>query len=277
MPPGDATEKAASGPRLAFVWFRVALGGAGLVVIVLIVRHAGAGNVLTTLRAAAPWLPVLCALELFRVGCETAASYLAFGASVGRIPGFTLFRAHVLGHSLSSVAPAPTVVNETIKATLLTPYVGAAAATSVGVINQVATLISGGLFSIPCGLAILALGGASPWFWACLVHAVVLVSCGLGLRAVTRARGAVRWLVRKFPRLAPRAEAFRDQASTTGLWAAGTAVEFFVSGIDVGQQWAKWASWAKVSDGQVSSDGATISTTAGQGLPVLANLAVRSR
>ena len=202
-------------------WFRLALAALGLVLLVAIVRHVGADAILEVLRPAVWWLPALCALELVRMACETLASRLAFGSLARRIPIGTLFRAHVIGQSLGSLAPAPRVVNETIKAGLLAPFVGGAAATSVGFINQAATLIAVGLSSIPCGLAILALGGASTWFWACVVHTVVLVASGLALQAVTRADAPGRWLAKKFPSLATRAEAFRDHASETGLWAAG--------------------------------------------------------
>jgi len=205
----------------AATWFRVALGVAGLVMLVALVRHVGADAILATLRPAAQWLPILCALELVRIACETLASYLAFGSLAARIPRATLFRAHVIGMSLGSLAPAPRVVNETIKIGLIAPFVGVPAATSVGFINQAATLIAVGLFSIPCGAAILALGGASVWVWASLGHAVVLVATGLALQAVTRADAPGRWLARRFPQLAARAEAFREHASETGLWAAG--------------------------------------------------------
>ncbi|WP_437662336.1 lysylphosphatidylglycerol synthase transmembrane domain-containing protein [Sorangium sp. So ce1182] len=211
---GEASSRAAS-------WFRIALAVGGLVALVAIVRRVGADEILAALRPAVRWLPILCALELVRIACETLGSYLAFGSLAARIPRATLFRAHVIGMSLGSLAPAPRVVNETIKIGLLAPFVGAPAATSVGFINQAATLIAVGLFSIPCGLAILALGGASVWVWASVAHAAVLVATGLALQAVTRADAMGRWLARTSPRLATRAEAFRAHAIETGLWAAG--------------------------------------------------------
>jgi len=213
--------RGAAGGSAVATWFRVALGVAGLGLLIALVRHVGPDAILATLRPALRWLPVLCALELVRMACETLASYLAFGSLAARIPRATLFRAHVIGMSLGSLAPAPRVVNETIKVGLLAPFVGVPAATSVGFINQAATLVAVGLFSIPCGAAILALGGAPVWLWASLGHAVVLVAAGLGLQAVTRADAPGRWLAGRFPSLAARAEAFREHASETGLWAAG--------------------------------------------------------
>ena len=212
-------------------WFRLALGVLGLVALVAIVRHVGTDVILETLRPALQWLPVLCALELVRVVCETVASALAYGSLASRIPRAALFRAHLIAQSLGSIAPAPRVVNETIKIGLLAPFVGAPAATSVGFINQSATLIAVGLFSIPCGAAILVLGGAHAqvWFWVSIVHAVVVVSSGLALQAVTRADGPGRWIAKKLPRLAPRAAAFREHVSESGLWAAGPTSAFIVS------------------------------------------------
>jgi hypothetical protein len=107
--------------------------------------------------------------------------------------------------------------------------VGVAPATAVGFVNQAATLIAVGLFSVPCGAAIFALGGASVWFWACCIHAVVIVACGVGLQVATRADAPGRWLVSRLPRLGPRAAAFRASASATGPFAAGPTSALLVA------------------------------------------------
>ena len=60
-------------------------------------------------------------------------------------------------------------------------------------------------------------------------------------------------------------------------WAAGTEVEFFVHSVDPTNAWAPYAGWAKVSGGSVSADGKTVSTTDGEGLPILSSLAVRKK
>jgi hypothetical protein len=56
-------------------------------------------------------------------------------------------------------------------------------------------------------------------------------------------------------------------------WAAGSPVEFWITSIDVAQTFSPYAGWAKVSDGTVSADGKTATTTTG--FPVLENFAVR--
>jgi hypothetical protein len=56
---------------------------------------------------------------------------------------------------------------------------------------------------------------------------------------------------------------------------AGSAVEVYLHGIDIAEVWAPYGGWAKVSDGTVSADGKTISTSEGGGLPALSVIGVR--
>ena len=62
--------------------------------------------------------------------------------------------------------------------------------------------------------------------------------------------------------------------NTHGL-TAGAEVEFFVHGVDVAQHWAPYAGWAKMSDGRVSADGMTISTSPEGGMSVLSVFGIR--
>ncbi len=58
-------------------------------------------------------------------------------------------------------------------------------------------------------------------------------------------------------------------------WPGGTAVEFWILGLDGSSEvWAPYGGWLKVSDGKVSADGKTISTTA-VGLPLLTTFGIR--
>jgi hypothetical protein len=56
-------------------------------------------------------------------------------------------------------------------------------------------------------------------------------------------------------------------------WAPGAAVEFWVTTVDVSQSPAPYAGWARLSDGVVSADGTSVSTT--EGFAALQNFAVR--
>ena len=50
-------------------------------------------------------------------------------------------------------------------------------------------------------------------------------------------------------------------------WTAGAAVEFYLHGTKTFDHNAPYGGWAKVADGAVSSDGTTVSTNDGQGIP----------
>ena len=58
-------------------------------------------------------------------------------------------------------------------------------------------------------------------------------------------------------------------------WDPSAEVEFFVHGVDVGQHYAPYAGWAKMSAGQVSADGLTVSTSPDGGMSVLTVFGVR--
>jgi len=53
-----------------------------------------------------------------------------------------------------------------------------------------------------------------------------------------------------------------DIPNTAG-WAASAAVEFWVTTLDAGQEYAPYAGWTKVTDGAVSADGTRVTTTTG--------------
>jgi len=61
----------------------------------------------------------------------------------------------------------------------------------------------------------------------------------------------------------------------TAGWAPGTAVELWVHGVTLDEEWAPYGGWGKVSGATVSSDGARIETNAGDGVPMLGLFGVR--
>jgi hypothetical protein len=71
--------------------------------------------------------------------------------------------------------------------------------------------------------------------------------------------------------------AARMSVSNTPGWAPATAVEFFVHGVSIEEHWAPYGGWAKLSEGAVSSDGASITTAQGGGIPVLGVIGIRQK
>jgi hypothetical protein len=60
-------------------------------------------------------------------------------------------------------------------------------------------------------------------------------------------------------------------------WGAGQEVDFYLHGVNVEQDFAPYAGWARIAGGKVSEDGATIATLPGEGFPVLGVLGVKRR
>jgi hypothetical protein len=57
-------------------------------------------------------------------------------------------------------------------------------------------------------------------------------------------------------------------------WAPGTAVEVYLHGVDITEEWAPYGDWAKIAGAVVSDDGERIETTE-PGVPVLGVLGLR--
>jgi hypothetical protein len=194
-------------------WIRIGFGVAGLVALGILVANVGPRVIVDTLEPAMVWVPIIVALELGRIASETLATWIALGEERRKIPIPTLFRATLVGLSIAALAPAPRVVNETIKGTVVAPFVGVAAATSAGITMQAATL--------SCGIAIHALGGASIWFWAAMIHAVSMIASGVAIRAVARARGIGKWLAKKFPKLGSTPADVAEHNARSSMWGLG--------------------------------------------------------
>lgn len=60
-------------------------------------------------------------------------------------------------------------------------------------------------------------------------------------------------------------------------WAPGTEVELFILGTSQQEEWAPYASWAKISGGTVSADGKTVSTKDDEGVGTLGTFAVKKK
>jgi hypothetical protein len=60
-------------------------------------------------------------------------------------------------------------------------------------------------------------------------------------------------------------------------WAAGQEVDFYFHGVNTEQDFAPYAGWTKIAGGQVSADGKTIETAAGEGFPILGVFGLKRR
>lgn len=197
---------------------RLAFGVAGLATLALLVRGVGAETLLSTMRPAAPWMPLVCLLEGCRILTDSISTWWNFGAAVKGLPRRILLRAHVVGYAVGMIAPAGRAAAEATKAAMLAPWTSYPTATAVATVNQAVTLYANAVISVPCALAAYALTGPSVLTFGLLGHAVFVGVLGWVVRAGTRARGVGRSMGRRFEGLAKHAEAFHDHARDVPLF-----------------------------------------------------------
>lgn len=165
---------------------RVAFLAAGLTVLALLVRSAGASALAAAMRSALPWLPVLLTLDAARVGCDTLATYYAYGPLGRTVPRGPLVRAHVIANAVTMLAPAGRTAAEATKAALLARWVGWPNATAAATLMQSLALIAGALITVPCALSAFILTGGSVLTYAIAGQGVGVFVLGLSLRVVSR-------------------------------------------------------------------------------------------
>ena len=188
------------GARVVAV-LRPAFAVLGVALLVLLVQHVGAEELGRVMARAAPWLPLVLLLEVARLCLDAVATWVAYGSRAREVPFRCMLRAQLISAAVSSVAPAGRAAGEAAKAALLCRYTEGATALAAAATSQAASLVSGGLISIPCALAAYLLTGASWLTLALGMHALALVLAGLGMRAGMRARWAPRThLFQELPR-----------------------------------------------------------------------------
>jgi len=233
---GRPMDAAIALPSVAVPWRRKLTGllrpvfaVAGLAMLALLVRKAGARELGGVLLEAAPWLPWVVLLELGRQGMDALATRASYGARAEHVPLRVLLRAQLIGTAVSSMAPAGRAAAEATKAALLSPHMGGATATAAAATSQAASLGAGGLISFPCAAASYLLTGWSVFTLAMLGHGVVLVVASTGLRACMRARRPCAWLARRSQRWAHHTEQFRATACHGTLLPRGPVLAFLGS------------------------------------------------
>ncbi len=212
------------GPALS----RVAFGLGGLGLLVVMIQRAGPSAILDVLGPAWAWMPVVILLEALRIGSETMATYYAYGARRHLLPAGMLVRAHLVAYAVGNVMPAGRSAGEAAKVAMLGKYAGMATATAAAATNQAVTLIAGGVVSLPCAVAAWELTGWSVVTVGLLVHFVVLVASGLGIRLLARNHAVGARLGRYVARFAPGLAAFHDASRDVDLVPAGPMTAMLV-------------------------------------------------
>lgn len=102
----------------------------------------------------------------------------------------------------------------------------------------------------------------------------VIAKPGAALSGVDPALG-FELVVGTAPVLTKLCPAARLSVTNQPGWAPGAAVEVWLQGVDVTQEWAPYGGWQRVSTARVSDDGQTITTTPAEGIPMLGTFGLK--
>jgi hypothetical protein len=186
---------------------RVALATAGLTLVAVLVRGAGAGRVLAVLCQAAPRLPVLFGLELVQIASDAVALRWLLRRAP-RVPGLTWLRSSAAAYAMMILFPAGRASGEVARAALLATSVGTAWAATAGAQLQASYLFANGVLSATGCVAIASWAGArSPLVVFLAVNALLMGALSAGVLAVLRGERAGRWIERLRVRFARSAHA----------------------------------------------------------------------
>lgn len=185
-----------------------ALALAGIAVLWALIRHVGAQALLGMMRRAASLMPLLLVLEVGRLGCDMLATLSL--CPPGRVPLAELIRIHVVAYPIATIMPAGRTSAETVKAALLSPFLGAPRAAAISATNQSLSFIAAGLLSFIAALATWHETGVSAMTLGVLLHFTLATSSGVALCYAARQRALGAWVMRRLTRVGPAAMAFQD-------------------------------------------------------------------
>jgi hypothetical protein len=190
---------------------RAALACTGIAALVILIGSAGADTVKRGLYQAAPWLPLLIALEGCRIGLEMLSTRRLLGQSAVLVSWRQLLRLQLMAYGVCILAPAGRPASEAVKAAGLAPHVGRARATAIGAYGQVLNLLGEATLSGVALLMLCLLAPGSLVRSALMVHFAVCFAAAMMLLVGVRTPLLSR-VFRRLPRLARPVEDLRAAA-----------------------------------------------------------------
>jgi hypothetical protein len=274
-----ATEEEGSGPappaerRAPWRWIgRGALAVLGVAAIGVIVQLAGKEGVGRVLVVAAPWLPLVLAVEGSRIGVESVATRALYGAAGRAIPRQALVLAHFVAYAMNMALPAGRTLAEGYKAGALARYANAPLAAAVGTANQALSLLAVAALSVPCAIAAYARTGMSALTIGVLIHTASVGASALAIQLASRSARLLALVTRISPRFAGSIAKYRDACSVHGvvpvrpflLHAAGRALQIVGLAILLAAVSGRFS----IGDSLVGQAVAFVGTTAGDLVPL---------
>jgi hypothetical protein len=209
--PASAPEGEGSPLRRAFLkHWRTALLLAGVVLSGLIVREVGPAVVARTMLSAGVYLPLLMALDAAWSGMDVFALRALLGESAGRAPPGAYARSAVTAYAVHIFFPAGRASAEVVRATLLSPFLGASRVTLAAMQLHGVSLIGTALISLVALAATVSRLGLGHRL-SVVIALSTLLTGALGGLVLFGARAPRLWTF-----LRAHLAHFRDLADTTG-------------------------------------------------------------
>ncbi len=173
----------------------------GVLTVGALVHHVGPANVWRILVLAAPWLPLILALEASLVGVESLGLLAFFGRDARRIPIPVFARTMMVYYVTMIVLPVGRAGAEVTRAAILAPYVGAQRATAAAVQNQSMVWVANAMISIVCLAAIVPITGFRGLALLTVGNAAATAVMGIGMYLFIRRVRIGGWLARRFQKM----------------------------------------------------------------------------
>ncbi len=181
------------------------------------VRLAGSESVGRVGALAAPWLPLVLALEGLRILLETSATRALYGDAARNIPRALLLRAHLVGYAMTIALPAGRTMAEGYKAAALVSRTSPALSAAVATANQSLALFAVAALALPCALASYLNTGFSALTMATLVHLAMVGSTGTVMQLASRNARLSAFFSRISPSFAAKAKTYREACNVHGF------------------------------------------------------------
>ncbi|MFO0680000.1 MAG: lysylphosphatidylglycerol synthase domain-containing protein [Polyangiaceae bacterium] len=248
---------------------RLALLVLGLALVAWLVADIGSRLVAGALWYAAPWIPLLFALEVVILGTDTVAFASILGIRDSRVvPAGPWIRSTAWAFLCLTVLPAGRVACEVARAAVFARYLGATRAARSGAVLQAAALMADGIISaFVAGVLLVVFRKIDALSGFLFVNTLVALAGGSAIYLAFKSPKIADWLGKRLPSVVPDEKLVRASDGPVRLpfsalaWSvAGRFVQVFQYGVAVRAVGGALSFMGSVVSHGVHMVGATVGT-----------------
>lgn len=199
----------------------------GLVATWAMVREIGWSQIVEVVLRTAPFIPLICALDLLWVALEGGAVLAVYGEERARIPKRAWIFITLVHYATFMLFPLGRAAAEVTRATLVKKYVDRGR-TLVGVaLMQSLTLVSNGIVCLIAAICVFSALGPQILFGALMLNAALMWTIGSATYLVLRHIRVGGFFGKKFAKLAAAGPGFDEQfraSKPSHGWALGFCI-----------------------------------------------------